>query len=189
MKTAPLKTRKPLQRKTPLRSKRRPYDHGEPKRRIHAFGGGQRVPKRTMRKKRPKATPAEQAHMNAVTKLGCIVCRHHGITRFAKIHHVRTGYGAAERASHWETLPLCQEHHQDGGFGVAFHGGPRTWMAKFGTEIALLVEVYQRIDVSFETLPELRGSVPPWWHRFLDGSALVSKAAEVFQEEEDEEDR
>lgn len=175
--------RSPLKRKAPLRTKQEP-------RRVMSFGGGPRLKKRTIRRCRPKATAAEQFHMNRVAKLGCLVCLHQGVASKAALHHVRTGYGMGQRASHWEVLPLCPAHHQTGGFGVAFHGGERTWMAKYGTEIAFLAEVYANLGMSLWDLRESRGDDPPWWPRFVDGTALVSNAAEIFHPEEtdDEED-
>lgn len=181
-----------LKRKTPLRSKK--VDRPKPisyvsKKFGTSFGGGENIPVRAMRRTRrakKKATPSEQDHMSKVSELGCIVCRHLGIKKAASLHHVRTGYRTGQRASHWEVLPLCPEHHQHGAMGVAFHAGPRTWMAKFGTEIALLAEVYTLIAVDFHTLPELRGNTPSWWPRYLDGSALESNAAQLFIEEHHE---
>lgn len=168
-----------LKRKTPLVAKREPF-------RTNTFGGGQRVPKRVIRRRRPKASRAEQFHMNLVAAMGCIVCRHQGVLKKAALHHVRTGYGFAQRASHWEVLPLCPDHHQNGGFGMAFHAGERTWMAKFGTEIALLAEVYATLAMSLYDCRDLRGADPPWWPRFLDGTAMVSNAAEIFYKENDD---
>ena len=174
--------RSPLKRKTPLRA-RKPTEMRP--RKVRSFGGGPRLPKRTMRKPRPKATPEEQAHLGAVARLGCIVSRNLKLGyRNAALHHVRTGYGMGERASHWEVLPLTPERHQNGGMGVAFHAGPRTWQAKFGTEIALLKQVYELLGIPFEKLPELRGSKPPWWEAFERGDALESNAALIFNPEE-----
>lgn len=87
-----------------------------------------------MAKKR--ATKAERDHMGRVAALGCIIC---GLP--ASVHHITTGVGMGQRASHYETIPLCRFHHQDGGHGVAIHAGKKTWEAKFGTELALLEKV------------------------------------------------
>lgn len=175
-----------LHRKTPLRAKK---GMEQRERKVYSFGGGPKVPKRTLRKRRtrPTATTAEKAHLGMVAKMGCIACRQNGIYQAACIHHIRTGYGTGWRASHWEVIPLCSKHHQYGGAGVAFHAAPRTWMGKFGTEIALLVEVYRTLCIPFEKLVELRGGEPPWWQRWLDGSALVSPASVIFDVEDEDE--
>jgi hypothetical protein len=46
-----------------------------------------------------------------------------------------------QRASHFETIPLCADHHQHGGHGVAIHAGKKTWEERFGTELELLEKV------------------------------------------------
>jgi hypothetical protein len=180
--------RSPLKRKTPLRNRRDKSKTRtkvlDRKVRIKSFGGGQRLPKRTMRKKRPVPTRAESAWMDRVCSLGCMICG-----KRANLHHVRTGYGVSQRASHFEVLPLCPDHHQYGGIGVAFHDGPRTWMAKFGTEIALLQSVYERLGHTFEDLIAWRVEPPPWWPQYLDGSALTSNAAIIFSTEDEDEDQ
>lgn len=85
---------------------------------------------------------AEREYLNRVVSLGCIVCRNlgHGETP-AHVHHIRTGKGMAQRASNYETIPLCPAHHQHGGHGVAIHAGQKTWETNFGTELELLEQV------------------------------------------------
>lgn len=84
-------------------------------------------------------TKAELRHMDAVARLGCVVCRNlgHGASP-AEIHHPRFLAGGAQRASHFDAIPLCPSHHRTGGIGVALHAGQRTWEAKYGTEAELL---------------------------------------------------
>jgi hypothetical protein len=62
----------------------------------------------------------------------------------AEVHHIRAGTGAARRASHYDTLPLCPEHHR-GNTGV--HGlGTKGFAKLWGTsELELLEEVKQRL--------------------------------------------
>lgn len=49
--------------------------------------------------------------MGRVAALGCILCRHlHLGETPALVHHLRTGQGKM-RASHYDTMPLCPEHH------------------------------------------------------------------------------
>lgn len=85
---------------------------------------------------------AEKEHLNSVAELGCIACKklgHEGTP--AEIHHIRSGVGKGQRASHYETIPLCPHHHRTGGHGEAIHAGAKTWQERFGTEHELLAEV------------------------------------------------
>ena len=81
----------------------------------------------------------EKEHYGKLAQLGCIVCRREGWGfSMAEIHHMRTNAGAG-RKNHWSlSIPLCANHHRNGGFGIAIHAGQRTWEAKFGTEAELL---------------------------------------------------
>lgn len=80
-----------------------------------------------------------QTHKGRLVDLGCIVCDRMGYPDSpASIHHIRDGYGIAQRAPDYEALPLCAAHHQTGGYGVAFHQGPAIWQDKYGTERELL---------------------------------------------------
>lgn len=85
-------------------------------------------------------TKAESEHMAAVAALGCLICR-----APAEVHHIRTGYGAGQRASHYETLPLCPRHHRLGGPRVAFHACPDLWQAVHGSELMHLENVRRRL--------------------------------------------
>ena len=86
-------------------------------------------------------TKAEKLHHDRVAALGCVVCRSlgHGETP-AEIHHIRSGCGAGQRATHLRVIPLCHRHHRTGGYGVAIHAGQRTWEENFGTEEKLLIQ-------------------------------------------------
>lgn len=91
-------------------------------------------------------TKTERAHIVAVAKLGCIACRKLGyFTPDVEIHHVRMGNGMAQRATHFDILPLCHAHHRTGGHGVAFHAGQRTWEREFGTEAELLAQIRKEL--------------------------------------------
>ena len=77
-------------------------------------------------------------YMGKVAELGCCICRMlgYGATP-AHVHHIRTGVGMGRRASDFETIPLCPEHHQ-GNTGI--HGmGRKAFERKYGvTELELL---------------------------------------------------
>lgn len=104
-----------------------------------------RVPKvrKPMRRKaRPAHTKAEQAHLDAVQGLGCLVCH-----RDAEIHHVRSIKGKRIKRNHMLVLPLCPEHHRvEGGFGIGFHAGSARWQEIHGDEEGLLAFVSFRLN-------------------------------------------
>lgn len=81
----------------------------------------------------------EKNHYEKLFKIGCIVCHNLGFGYSAPhIHHIRHGVGLGQR-SHWSlAIPLCPNHHQHGGFGVALHSGRKTFEEKYGTESELL---------------------------------------------------
>lgn len=92
----------------------------------------------------------ESDHLSKVVELGCIVCRKIGyFDTPAEIHHIRSGVGKGQRASHFEVLPLCPFHHRNGGYGEAFHAGPKVWQDRFGSEKRLLKEVYEMLGKEF----------------------------------------
>jgi hypothetical protein len=44
--------------------------------------------------------------------MGCILCHHLELGQSpAQIHHLRTGSGMSQRASHFLAIPLCVGHH------------------------------------------------------------------------------
>ena len=65
-------------------------------------------------------TKAESQYLGRVAELGCVICRRLGLGETpAEIHHARTGTGAGRRASHYDVIGLCPEHHR-GNSGI--HG-------------------------------------------------------------------
>jgi hypothetical protein len=92
----------------------------------------------------------EKAYLDAVASLGCIACREAGHNTPAVIHHIRAGQGMAQRAGNALVIPLCPEHHNQGGHGIAIHAGQRTWEQMYGTELELLnktiLDVFKKIN-------------------------------------------
>jgi hypothetical protein len=141
-------------------------------------------------RRRAPATPAEKAHMRDTVSLGCIACQKDRIKAcpHTSIHHVREGYGAGQRASNWEVIPLGEPHHQGNlepepgaPKAIAFHKAERTFRARYGNEITLLKETWERLGLDFEKLPEYRGSEPPWWRAYKEGR-LNTKAPDAARE-------
>ena len=95
---------------------------------------------------------AEKAHLSKVAALGCMVCRRIGYEGTpAEIHHPRRGTGLGQRASHYDAVPLCPEHHRGntGIHGLGTKGFPKKWGF---TEADLLDEVKMLLgnDYHFE---------------------------------------
>lgn len=75
-------------------------------------------------------TREEKQYLDALADLGCAVCRRMGCPGTpAEIHHPREGVGGARRASHWQAIPLCPEHHRGrtGVHGLGTKGFPKRW--------------------------------------------------------------
>lgn len=96
----------------------------------------------------------EKLHLKKVARLGCYCCRvDYGVETPAMIHHIREGMGMGQRASHFQTIGLCEGHHQ-GNFDttkLAFHCSPKKWREKYGREseiVAGINAVIERLDAS-----------------------------------------
>lgn len=50
-----------------------------------------------------------------------------------------------QKSSDRRAIALCPLHHQHGGYGVAFHAGPRKFEDNFDTEEGLLLWMLQEI--------------------------------------------
>jgi len=84
-------------------------------------------------------TKDEKKHLDLLSQLGCVVCSRlgYGATP-AEIHHPRKGTGLALRASHYDAIPLCVEHHR-GQTGV--HGlGTKGFAKRYGFDESDLLE-------------------------------------------------
>tara|TARA_Y100000289_G_C3831139_1_gene103651 strand:- start:65 stop:364 length:300 start_codon:yes stop_codon:yes gene_type:complete len=57
-------------------------------------------------------TADEKRWMDAISQLGCIVCkRTMAVYTPAEIHHLE---GKTSEGCHFKTIPLCYEHHRSG---------------------------------------------------------------------------
>ena len=100
-----------------------------------------RTPLAPRRKRKRMIKPEREvdlAHLARVKSLPCIAC---GAPPPSCAHHIRTRpdgqtYGAGQRASDLETIPLCRNCHTDG--PQAFHNGPRSFRERHGSERDLL---------------------------------------------------
>lgn len=94
--------------------------------------------------KRPKperGTAKARAHIARVKSLPCIVCMKPGPS---DAHHVICDRFGFRKASDFETIPLCKEHHQHG--PEAIHNGKASWVAKHGPDHAFLPVVQAWLD-------------------------------------------
>ena len=84
------------------------------------------------------SSAAGRAYMGRVAALGCLLCLRLGCGEHAaEVHHVRTGQGAAQRASDFLTVPLCQACHR-GSHGI--HGDRSRLRQAKVTEMDLLAQ-------------------------------------------------
>ena len=85
-----------------------------------------------------QTTKKEKQYMSRVADLGCYVCG--GI---ASVHHIRPkGTGMGRRSSHYETIPLCYEHHQGNN---SIHNRKLEFERKYGTEKEILQIITERL--------------------------------------------
>ncbi len=97
-------------------------------------------------------TKAERkARFDALTQIGCCVCRREfGTYSPPAIHHLR-GHpwsGAGQRASDEHTIGLCPAHHANGGHGTAYHAGAKAFEAAYGSQADLLAWTNAQLDRS-----------------------------------------
>lgn len=98
-------------------------------------------------------TLAEKKHLGRLVELGCAVCRRLGYQgTLAEIHHLRAGTGAGRRASHWEAIPLCPEHHRG---STGLHGlGTKGFPKHYGfDERDLLRDCARLLEAQYGPLP------------------------------------
>ncbi len=72
-------------------------------------------------------------NLDKIAQQGCIVCRVYlNVHTPAHIHHLRCDAGMSQRGE--RVIPLCPDHHQHGGYGVAYHAGSKEFERRYGTE-------------------------------------------------------
>lgn len=90
----------------------------------------------------------ERNHYNKLVRIGCIVCRNLGYGYSPpNIHHIRHGAGLAMKNPYWKAIPLCPNHHQHGGYGVALHAGQKKFEQLYGKEEVLLDQVNKILEL------------------------------------------
>lgn len=92
-------------------------------------------------------TKTERRHYDRLHQLGCIVCNNLGYGySVPHIHHIRSGVGIAQRSHFTKAIPLCPNHHQHGGYGIALHAGIKEFEKRYGTETELLEQTTKLLE-------------------------------------------
>lgn len=76
---------------------------------------------------KPKRSANGKAHMAQVARLPCVICAAWPVT----VHHCISGRFGQSKASDFDTIPLCHNHHQ-GREGI--HTSKRAWEALHGPD-------------------------------------------------------
>ena len=90
-------------------------------------------------------TKAEKQWMQAIVDYGCVVCRNEGKHTPPSVHHIN---GSKKEGCHFETLPLCWYHHQEGVNTPAYvsrHPWKSEFEKRYGTEEKLLDQLKKEI--------------------------------------------
>ncbi|MFI3187672.1 MAG: hypothetical protein QX198_16990 [Methylococcaceae bacterium] len=80
---------------------------------------------------------AEKHHLGRIKQLPCGVC---GDQNISHAHHIKEG---DRRVSHFATIPLCQDCHQDNHNGI--HGAKAMWKVMKKTELLVLAETIEKL--------------------------------------------
>ena len=84
--------------------------------------------------KKKVATKKEKEWMRKVSELDCYCCGSP-----AEVHHIRKHTGMGLRPSHFDTIPLCSQHHRTNKDSI--HLGKKLFIKKYGTEQEILKQV------------------------------------------------
>lgn len=89
----------------------------------------------------------DEAHLARIRKLPCCVCGNKSVP-----HHIRDGSaGAGQKASDYETIPLCDYHHTGAqGFHII---GRETWEKVYGLQRDHLKNTLELLRKKYGKLP------------------------------------
>lgn len=82
-----------------------------------------------------RGTAESRRHMAKVAALPCICCGRTPV----QVHHVIHGRFSRSRASDFETISLCREHHDE------LHQHPDRWKSQYGKDREYLPWVTEQI--------------------------------------------
>ncbi|WP_375592268.1 hypothetical protein [Chitiniphilus eburneus] len=100
----------------------------------------------TKQRRQQRSSPSTKAHKTSIAELGCVLCRLLGQPQSGKtdVHHLRTGQGAAQRASDFLVIPLCHDGCHQGPHGV--HGDQALLRIAKVNELDLLAYTLQLLE-------------------------------------------
>lgn len=96
--------------------------------------------------KRPRTKQETEYHAR-VAALGCQINNNQCGGRL-EVHH-KTGAGMGKRASHYDVIPLCFNHHSAQTplpFGHAVHKGTRSFEQRYGTQDDMIAMVQSLLN-------------------------------------------
>jgi hypothetical protein len=115
-------------------------------------------------------TAPEQAYLDAVASLGCIICLLYlHLDSPAEIHHVE---GKTDEGCHFLILPLCPPHHRHPGNGkyVSRADGKKLFEETYMPEHDLIIVVRRAVELrGYVTYSGLSGKR---WNNQTSGSEL-----------------
>ncbi|HET8686352.1 MAG TPA: hypothetical protein VFM18_06770 [Methanosarcina sp.] len=86
-----------------------------------------------------------KARFDAITRMGCCVCReYHGVISPAVVHHLtglENGRAMGRKSPDENTIALCPTHHTD--FLGIHYLGKREWERRFGLQSDYLLKTNQ----------------------------------------------
>jgi hypothetical protein len=89
-----------------------------------------------------RGSKAAREHMGLVAQLACVCCNRYAVV----VHHVIMGRFARRRASDFDTIPLCSDHH-DPGIPGSLHHSPAAWRTRFGLDTDHLEPTRARVEL------------------------------------------
>ncbi len=92
-----------------------------------------------------RGTAEAKRHLARVKALPCVICKRPGPS---DAHHVFCGRYGSMKASDFETIPLCKQHHQHG--PEAIHNAKESWEAAHGPDWGFLPLVRALLDETTE---------------------------------------
>lgn len=95
-----------------------------------------------LKERKPKKDAKAKRHMMMVKMLPCVIC---GKPPPSDAHHVICDRYSQSKASDYETIPLCKDHHQWG--DDAIHNGKESWVARYGKDYDYLPRVRKMLGL------------------------------------------
>ncbi len=103
-------------------------------------------------------TKAEQEFMTSVSSIGCIACLLEGrFMQEVSIHHID---GRTTPGAHFEVLPLCAGHHQDG-TGLPGLIAVHPWKARFEQRYGSQGDLLQMVKILIEYVAMRQRMIDP----------------------------